>query len=286
MDWASLHSMFGRPILTLGKAQLSLIELVLLLAAVVGLFIMSSQMRRRVLNRLLLYSPLDASSRQLAGTVAQYTILFVGVLIILQTAGIDLTTLNVLAGALGVGIGFGLQNIASNFVSGLIILLERPIRIGDRVEIGTVNGEVVEVRARATTVLTNDGIAIIVPNSRIVTENVVNWSFHEPRVRFHVPVTVAYGTDARLVERVLCEVGQRHPDVLKDPAPAAWLMRFSDRGVDFDLLVWTATLVQRRGRMVSELNYAIYAAFAENGITIPVAQREIQLRQAGPDEPA
>jgi small-conductance mechanosensitive channel len=121
--------------------------------------------------------------------------------VILQTVGIDLTALSILTGAVGLGIGFGLQNIASNFISGLIILFERPVRIGDRIAVGDVEGDVMRIGARSTTVLTNDNIDIIIPNSKLITENVVNWTHNERRVRFRIPVTVAFKTDPRKLEK-------------------------------------------------------------------------------------
>jgi small-conductance mechanosensitive channel len=144
-------------------------------------------------------------------------LILVGILIILQTSGIDLTTLNILAGAVGIGIGFGLQNIANNFISGLIILFERPIKIGDRIEVGEVDGDVVEIGLRSTTVLTNDNIAIIIPNSKFISENVVNWSHNDSKVRFKIPVSVAYGSDVKLVEKLLLEVAEENADVFDYP---------------------------------------------------------------------
>ncbi len=212
------------------------------------------------------------------GTILRYVILLVGFLIIIQTVGINLTTLNVLAGAVGVGVGFGLQNIASNFISGLIILLERPIKVGDRIEVGSVNGKVMAIGTRATRVQTNDNIAIIVPNSQFISENVVNWSFGTERVRFRIPVGVSYDSDMELVTRLLKEVGEEDPDILSDPKPNVWLKEFGDSSVNFELLVWTETQIQRPGGFKSKLNYEIWRKFAENNIEIPFPQRDVHFR--------
>jgi small-conductance mechanosensitive channel len=200
--------------------------------------------------------------------------------VILQTAGIDLTTLNILAGAVGIGVGFGLQNIANNFISGLIILFERPIKIGDRIVVGEIEGDVVSIDARSTTVLTNDNIAIIVPNSKFITENVINWSHNDPKIRFRIPITVAYGTETRLVERLLLEVAAENNDVLNDPAPGVRLIEFGDNGLHFELRAWTTALLHRRGLLVSALNFAIYDKLREHGIEIPFPQRDIHIRSS------
>jgi len=160
------------PILKLGEAQITVWTVVCFIVLLVGLFYVAGKMRKVLVGRVLSRSRLDLGAQQAIGSITRYVVLLVGLLIILQTVGINLTTLNVVAGAVGIGIGFGLQNIASNFVAGLIILFERPIKIGDRIEVGAIEGQVISVGARSTTVVTNDNIAIIVPNSKVVTENV------------------------------------------------------------------------------------------------------------------
>ena len=200
-----------------------------------------------MLVSLLPKSTLDRSAQQAIATVGHYVIVLVGLLVILQTVGVDLTTLNVIAGAVGIGIGFGLQNVASNFISGLIILFERPIKIGDRIEVGNVEGDVIEIGARSTTVLTNDNIAIIIPNSKFITENVINWKHRDPRLRFRVAVSVAYGSDVVLVRDLLLNVAKTNPDVLEEPPPSVQLTEFGDNGLQFVLLVWTGSMVYRKG---------------------------------------
>jgi small-conductance mechanosensitive channel len=171
--------------------QISLASL-LSMALAFGLLVAATRwIRRRIVVGLLARTSLDAGARHAVGSIFQYLAVLVGLLSILQTAGIDLTSLDVLAGALGIGLGFGLQNLVGNFISGLIILVERPVKVGDRIEVGPVEGDVIEIRARSTTVVTNDNISMIIPNSRLVTENVVNWSYSDRKVRFHVPVLVA-----------------------------------------------------------------------------------------------
>ena len=169
--------------------------------------------------------------------------------------------------------------MASNFISGLIILLERPIKIGDRIEVGKIEGNVIEIGARSTTVVTNDNIAIIVPNSKFVTENVVNWMYTGARVRFRVPISVAYGSDVRLVEKFLQEVAQENPDVLLDPPPVVRFLEFGDNGMLFELRPWSTSLVHRKGKLISSINFAIHDKFKDHQIETPFPQRVLHIRR-------
>src|SRR5690606_1850658 len=145
------------------------------------------------------------------GTMVKYLLIFAGIFSILQTNGIDLSAFGVLAGAIGVGIGFGLQNITNNFISGLVILLEQPIKIGDRIEVGEVTGNVIRISGRSTTILTNDNISIIVPNSQFIDNPVINWSLSERRIRFNFPVGVSYKETPEKIKRILIEVADANP---------------------------------------------------------------------------
>lgn len=277
--FAEIKSFFSMPLFSLGQGEITVLTLIYLLVFSVLLLYLSDRLRHWIVNQLLTRTRLDLGSRQSAGSIIRYGIIAVGFLILLQTAGIDLTTLNVLAGAVGIGVGFGLQNIVNNFICGLIIMFERPIKVGDRIVVGDVEGDVVRIGGRSAEVVTNDNITIIVPNSKFITENVINWSHNERRVRFRIPVTVAYGSDVRLVERLLLEVAQRNPDVLEKPPPAVRLMEFGDNGLKFELRAWSSTLIQRKGLFISNLNFAILEIFTANGIEIPFPQRELHLRK-------
>jgi len=269
---------FDVQLFELGGTSFTPWTLIYILVFIVGLFYLAGKLRYWMAERVLARGGLDVGARQAVASLTRYVVLLIGFLVILQTAGIDLTTLNVLAGALGIGLGFGLQNVVSNFVSGLIIMFERPIKIGDRVVVDEVEGDVVEIGARSTKVLTNDNITIVVPNSKFITENVVNWKYNDGKVRFRIPVSVAYGTDVRLVEKLLLEVAQEEKDVLKDPAPTARLLEFGDSGLEFELRAWSDTQVHHRGRLVSALNVAIYECFREHDIEIPFPQRDLHIR--------
>jgi small-conductance mechanosensitive channel len=248
-----------------------------MLVLVVFLFYLSGKLRSWIVERVLSRTNMEVGARQATGAIIRYSIIAIGFAIILQTAGIDLTALNVLAGAIGLGLGFGLQNIVNNFICGIIILFERPIKVGDRVVVGEVEGDVVHIGARSTTVVSNDNISIIVPNSRFITENVVNWSHNDRKVRFRIPVSVAYGTDVALVERVLLEVAAANPDVLETPPPGVRLMEFGDSGLGFELRAWSTSLIHRRGLLTSALNIAIYRTFMEHGIVIPYPRRDVKI---------
>ncbi|MFP5460015.1 MAG: mechanosensitive ion channel family protein [Gammaproteobacteria bacterium] len=273
-----LREVLQWPIISIGDTRITLWSILYLVVLVVALLWLATRLQRWLTDGPMLRRRLDVNARHTAGTLVRYAVLTIGLLFIVQTAGIDLTTFNVLAGAIGIGIGFGLQNVVSNFIAGIIIMFERPVKIGDRIVVGEVEGNVVEIGARSTTVVDNDNIAVIVPNSKFITDNVINWMHNDNRVRFHVEVATAYGSDARRVEHVLLEVAKADPDVLEQPPPAVRLMRFGDDGLVFELRLWSSSLVDRKGKLASQLNFAIYERFNEEGIEFPFPQRDLHLR--------
>jgi small-conductance mechanosensitive channel len=266
------------PIIETAGTRITAWTILSFLVLVVGLLWFARRMQRWLTQGPLLRVRVSESARYSVGALVRYLILLVGLLIILQTVGIDLTTFNVLAGAIGIGVGFGLQNIVSNFISGLIIMFERPVKMGDRIVVGGVEGNVVNIGARSTTVLDNDNIAVIVPNSKFITDNVVNWKYNNNEVRFRIPVSVAYGSDARQVESLLLEVADREPDVLQLPPPVVRFLEFGDNGLLFELRAWSSSLVDRKGKLISQLNFSIYERFTEEGVAFPFPQRDIHLR--------
>ncbi len=274
---------FFKPLFPLGTKGVSLWALTQVTVAVLVLFFVSSRIRSWLLGGILSRTSIDTGIRHAIGVITQYVVVFIGLLLILQTAGIDLTALSVVAGGLGIGIGFGLQNIANNLISGLIVLLERPVKIGDRIEVAGSEGQVVAIRARSTTVLTNDNIAIIIPNSRFITEEVINWSYNDSKVRFRIPVSVGYASDVRLVEQLLLQVARANADVLSDPAPVVRFIEFGDSGLKFELRAWSTSLIQKKGKLISDLNFAILEKFRARGIEVPYPQRDIHIRTGPPD---
>ncbi len=268
------------PLFSLGNQTMTLSLLLWLGLLVAGLIFVTGLLKQWVFLRVLERSRMDAGARQGVATLLGYVIIVIGFMIILQTAGIDLTTLNVLAGAVGIGVGFGLQTVVQNFICGIIILLERPIKVGDRIELREekIHGKVSRIGMRSSVIVTNDNVSIIVPNSKFVTESVTNWSYGEPTIRFRIPVTVAYGSDPREVERALLEAAGSCDDVLKLPAPAVRFFAFGESALEFELLAWTQGLLHRRGAFKSGLNFAIHDALRDHGIQVPFPQRDLHIR--------
>ena len=213
-------------------------------------------------------------------SLLNYVILTLGLLLALGAVGLDLTKFTILAGAFGVGLGFGLQSIVNNFVSGLILLFERPIRVGDVVEVGSLVGEVSRIGTRASTVRTYQGAEIIVPNAQLVADRVTNWTASDRRRRIDIPVGVDYRSAPEKVIEVLDAVAHAHPDVLKQPPPQTFFKAFGDSAVNFELRAWTNHF-ERWGVIQTELAVGIYAALRQAGMTMPFPQREIRfLRDA------
>jgi small-conductance mechanosensitive channel len=258
--------------------KLSLVQISLLVALLIAVFWFSSGTKRFLLNRVLPQSGLDRSLQYAIAQVVSNIVLVVGIVIVLENTGIHLAALAVFAGAVGVGIGFGLQNIASNFISGLVILAERPITIGDRVEVAGIAGQVEHIRARSTVIRTNDNIMMIVPNTKFIDSPVTNWTYGDRRVRFRIPVGVAYGTDVRKVRESLLAVAHENPHTLKEPGPGVYLEQFGENSIDFKLVVWSSEMSARPSRYRSDLNFAIAEKFRETGIEFPFPQRDVHIR--------
>ena len=213
--------------------------------------------------------------------ISQYIIMITGIIISFQFVGIDLSGLVVIFGLLSVGIGFGLQNITSNFVSGLVLLIERPIKVGDRVTVGDTLGDVLEINMRSTTIRTLTNIAIIVPNSEFISREVINWSHGDPKVRLDLPVGVSYNSDLDNVLRSLREVADENPEVLKEPKTEINFIEFGDSSWNLELRAWLES--PKRYQIVrSDLNCAIVKKFRENSIEIPFPQRDLHLRTSIP----
>jgi|GEM_PF-311901 len=277
--WEVLLNLLRRPILTIGGIEISVASLLTGVAVFVAFLLVSRLVQRILRDRLYPRTRMDAGVRNAINNFINYGLLTLGVLVALQAVGIRLTTLTVFAGALGVGLGFGLQNIANNFVSGLILLIERPVKTGDYVDLGTTRGVVDRIGARSTLIRTRDNIAIVVPNSEFISQTVTNWSLEDPKTRIHVEVGVAYGTDPRKVEEILIQVAKNHTIVLDYPPPRVWFNDFGNSSLDFVLLAWVrdpATTGLRAFR--SELRFAITDAFTANGIEIPFPQRDLHIR--------
>ena len=262
-----------------GLTKITVIDLFNVVVGLILIALLARASRRLLLNHILNKTPMDLSMRHAVATFIQYLVVTLGLLLLIQmTAGVDLSTLGVLAAAVGVGVGFGLQDIAHNLISGVFILFERPIKVGDRIEVGEVTGDVVRIAARGTTVRTNDNIDIIMPNSSFTSSNVINWSHGDNKVRFRLPVPVAYGSDVRLIERILLEVADENENVLSEPSPRVIFRVFGESMLEFELRVWTSRMLHRRGVLFSQLNFAIFEKFREHHVQIPFPQRDLHLK--------
>jgi small-conductance mechanosensitive channel len=271
--WAFINQTFS-----FGNINVSLSRLVIgILVLVLTLSIArtaSTLFDRRMAHR----TNIDPGLRYTIARLLRYILVSVGVLIALKQAfGIDLTSIAVVFTALSVGIGFGLQYIAADIASGFILLFERPIRIGDRITIGEDEGDVQSINLRTTIVSTNDRVAIIVPNSKLVTQRVVNWSYGDPRARISIPVGVAYNSDVQLVTETLLRAADGVENVLEDPPPKVQFLKFGESSLDFRLLVWTRH-PSRHPQIRSNVNYRIEKLFRDEGIEIPYPTRQFLLR--------
>ena len=267
---------FDRVLFVIGGTQVTIASLVSFFIFVV-LAVVASRLLQRALCRVYDRRGIDEGVQYALNRLLHYGILAIGAFLALENLGISVTALAGLGAILAVGIGFGLQNIAQNFVSGLILLLERPVKKGDFVEVGTTKGTVREIHARATVVTTLDGVDILVPNGQFITEPVINQTFGSRHVRIRVNVGVAYGSDTDLVRRTLESVATRHEMVLLHPEPKVWFNEFGESSLDFSLLVWVADPTLQP-QVSSDLRFEIDRAFRELGIEIPFPQRDLHLK--------
>lgn len=250
----------------LGESRITLGAVVRLLLLGTVLLWAGGAVRRWLADRLLVHLDMEPGTRYAMASMARYAVLGLGAVLILQNLGINLGALSMVAGAVGVGVGFGLQNIVSNFISGLIIMLERPIKVGDRVEVANVEGVVHEISARRTTVVTSDNVAILIPNQRFILDNVVNLAYLDAPVRLRVSATLAPDSDAAQVERLLIGLARELPGVMDSPPPHVLWLAISAAARQFELAVWFTPARIARDQLKSELNRAIAGSFAAHDI--------------------
>jgi small-conductance mechanosensitive channel len=268
LDW--LEEIMNLSLFNLGDSKLTIGLVLTLILSFVILFIGAEWIRKLIVNKILSRYRLDVGTRKSIGTMVKYFLILAGIFSILQTNGLDLSAFGILAGAVGVGIGFGLQNITNNFISGLIILFEQPIKEGDRIEVGDVSGDVIKISARSTMIVTNDNISIIVPNSQFIDSQVINWSHN-------FPVGVSYKEDPQKIKKILLEVAKNNSGVLNLPEPDVLFDEFGDSSLNFSLRVWTSEYINRPKVLKSQLYYEIFRIFKEEGVEIPFPQRDLHL---------
>ena len=266
-------------IIAIGDTSITLWTLLYFIFLAWLLFYITAQLRKWMVYKVLSKSKVELGVRLAVGTIIRYGVLILGLVIVVQTVGIDLSAITILAGALGVGIGFGLQNVTNNMVSGIIILFERPIKVGDRIQVGEVFGDVVSISMRSTMVVTNDNISIIVPNSEFISSTVINWSHNDRNIRFNIPVGVAYKEDPEVVKQILLEVAKNNEGVLKDPKPNVLFIEFGDSSLNFDLQIWTSSFITTPAILKSKIYFEIFKKFKENNIEIPFPQRDVHIKK-------
>jgi potassium-dependent mechanosensitive channel len=280
----SLTSSFTAPVMTLGRRAYSIVDLLILVVLLFSVIILAGVLTNLLRSRVLQRAGINRGLQEVIATLTKYGLITIATIILLQLWGLDLSSLTILASALGVGIGFGLQDIAKNFGSGLVLVFERPIQVGDFVQVGDFKGTVERIGARSTEIRTLDHVSIIVPNSRFLENEVINWSHRNPVSRLHIPVGVAYHADPQIVQEVLLEAAQNHPDILKSPPPHVLFQGFGESALNFELLIWTA-IPNRQFLLKSDLNFRIFEAFRQRQIEIPFPQHDLHLRsiQVAPD---
>lgn len=270
--------------LAIGKSRLSLLTIidgtisagVMLVMALWVSAVLEKQVLRQTVH--------DLSLRKVASNVIRSALLLVGLLFALSTVGVDLTALSVLGGALGVGVGFGLQKLASNYISGFVILSERSLRIGDTVKVDTFEGQVVDIKTRYTLIRSNNGRESIVPNEKLITERIENLSLADPKMLLTTDIVVGYDSDADEVQRLLVESAAGAQGVLKDPAPVARLVKFGADGLEFHVQYWIAN-PGAQANVRSEVNLSLLRSLRAADIDIPYPQRVVRIEGPLPELP-
>jgi len=274
--WSAAEAVLGARYVR-GSVSLSLGDVAVFLVTVGGALVLASVVRfvlgEEVYPRVLLPRGVPYA----VSTLIRYAIILTGFVVAILALGVDLNRVTLLAGALGVGVGIGLQSAVANFVAGLILLLERRIHVGDSVQIGDLQGQVRQIGSRASTIRTWDGADVIVPNASLTSERVTNWTLSDRLRRVALPIGVAYTADPERVMAILRDVARAHPKALADPAPVALCTGFGESALNFELRVWTARSEEAE-TVSSQLAVAVHAALVAAKIEIPFPQRDVHIR--------
>ena len=267
-----------------GKATFSLWALLKSVVVVTGFVVITSLIARTVERRVMAMQSLSLSTRIGISKFSYFFLIGLGILLGVNATGVDLTALTVLTGAIGLGLGFGLQAITSNFVSGFVLLMDKSIKPGDVISFtqhtgtSTENfGWVQELRGRYVVVRDRDGVETLVPNQNLITNSVINWSYSDQRVRLRLPVMISYQDDPEIALELLIEAAREHPRILRDPGPVSRLMSFEDYGMKVEVRFWIRDPMNGVNNVRSDVNRKIFKLFREAGITIPVSQHEIRV---------
>jgi small-conductance mechanosensitive channel len=275
-----------------GKAEFSLWALVKGFVVIAGFLIVTSLIARTIERRVMKLEGIAISTRIGISKFSTFALIALGVLLGVNASGVDLTALTVLTGAIGLGLGFGLQAIASNFVSGFVLLLDKSIKPGDVISFtGTTGtstenfGWVQELRGRYIVVRDRDGVETLVPNQNLITNSVINWSYSDQRVRLRLPLHISFQDDPEVALQVLIDAAANHPRILKDPGPVSRLMSFENYGMRVEVRFWIRDPMNGVNNVRSDVNREIWRLFKKHGITIPVQQHEVRVIQQEPDTP-
>lgn len=271
-----------------GKATFSLWALLKGMVVIVGFLVASSLIARTVERRVMKLEGLAISTRIGISKFSTFALLGIGVLLGINASGVDLTVLSVIGGAIGLGLGFGLQAITSNFVSGFVLLLDKSIKPGDVISFtGTTGtstenfGWVQELRGRYIVVRDRDGVETLVPNQNLITNQVINWSYSDQRVRIRLPVMISFQDDPEIALQVLIDAAANHPRILKDPGPVSRLMSFENYGMRVEVRFWIRDPMNGVNNVRSDVNREIWRLFKKHGITIPVQQHDVRVINPG-----
>ncbi|TYP93714.1 Mechanosensitive ion channel [Fodinibius salinus] len=274
-----LHYFLNLKLFTVSGVSVTVATIALFIFLLVSFISLGIFVRRMLNQRILQKFRIDKGTSYTLSRIIQYIIISVGVLISFNVVGINLRSLTVIFGLLSVGIGFGLQNVTSNFISGLIILFERPISVGDRVMVNNIEGDITEINIRSTMVRTINNISIIVPNSEFVSKDVINYSHGDTTYRLDLEVGVAYGSDLDTVIKALEEVAAQNKFVMKKPEAEVHLVEFGESSWNMQLRAWIED-VKYHPKVRNQLNQAIVRAFKEYDIVIPFPQRDLHVRSS------
>jgi small-conductance mechanosensitive channel len=275
---AHVANLLSQPVLKLGNTSLTWWSMLYMAVLTVILMISTGRIQRFIVSQAESRTNFDVGVTNGISTVVRYVFIGIGFLVILQSAGVDLSSLTILAGAIGLGLTVGMQSLTTNIMSGLTLFTERPVKVGDRIEVDGVVGDITKITFRATTVLTDENIEIIVPNSQFITKKVTNWSHSSPNIRLTLPISVSFKSDPRQVKDIVETVAAEHEGVLPEPKPELIFSGFAESSLKFELWVWTCDYTRRPLVLKSKLYYEIFERLKKEGIEIPYPQRDIHIR--------
>lgn len=265
-------------IYTIDGNKIRLLSILTSIAIIIGSYIVAYIFSHLIRREFRKNKTVNKSFIKTVTRFIKYIILIIGFFIAFQVLGVNLSSLAFLAGVIGLGIGFGMQNIISNFISGIIILFEKPIKEGEYVDVAGYDGIVSDIRARSTTITTRDNISIIVPNSNFITSNVINWSHRDPKIRLHIPLGIEEtASKLDLAKKVLLEIAEENPEVLKKPEPSVWFVNIGASSFNLELIVWISSPI-RRHFIISDINFEIAKKFAEYDIDLTYPWTNIAFR--------